>query len=75
VPTPPRQPVNEESTDPQPAATSQQIRADRDQWERERLEAVLHQTHWRIRGADGAAAVLNLKPTTLEARLKRLGIK
>jgi len=67
VPTLPRGPVSEESTDPQPVATSQQIRADRDQWERERLEAVLHQTHWRIRGADGAAA--------LEARLKRLGIK
>ncbi len=60
VPALPRGPVSEESTDPPPAATSQQIRADRDQWERERLEAVLHQTHWRIRGADGAAAVLNL---------------
>jgi len=75
VPTLPRRPFNQESADPPPPATSQQLRADRDQWERERLEAVLHQTHWRIRGADGAAAVLNLKPTTLEARLKRLGIK
>ncbi|MEE2778371.1 MAG: hypothetical protein VYE73_16585 [Acidobacteriota bacterium] len=32
------------------------------------------QTHWRIRGRGGAAAILGLKPTTLEYRMKRLGI-
>ncbi|MFD1875487.1 sigma 54-interacting transcriptional regulator [Hymenobacter bucti] len=58
-----------------PAATASAMRAERDQWERERLEAVLQKTHWRIRGVDGAAARLHMKPTTLEARLKRLGIK
>ncbi len=35
---------------------------------------VLQQTGWRIRGTRGAAAVLGLKPTTLETRMARLGI-
>jgi formate hydrogenlyase transcriptional activator len=35
---------------------------------------VLEQTGWRIRGHGGAAEVLGLKPTTLEARIKKLGI-
>jgi transcriptional regulator with GAF, ATPase, and Fis domain len=36
---------------------------------------VLERTGWRIRGAGGAAETLGLKPTTLEARLKKLQIK
>jgi formate hydrogenlyase transcriptional activator len=35
---------------------------------------VLETCHWRIRGAKGAAALLNIKATTLESRMKRLGI-
>jgi transcriptional regulator with GAF, ATPase, and Fis domain len=35
---------------------------------------VLRQSNGRIRGPQGAAARLGLKPTTLEARLKKLGI-
>ena len=35
---------------------------------------VLKTTHWRIRGESGAAEILGLKPTTLEARMKKLGI-
>jgi formate hydrogenlyase transcriptional activator len=35
---------------------------------------VLHDTGWRIRGAYGAAARLGLKPTTLESRIKKLGL-
>jgi hypothetical protein len=30
--------------------------------------------NWRIRGANGAAALLDIKPTTLESRLKKLGL-
>ena len=36
---------------------------------------VLNRTGWRIRGAGGAAEILGLKPTTLEARMKKLGIR
>jgi transcriptional regulator with GAF, ATPase, and Fis domain len=43
-------------------------------FEREHVLAVLEQTGWRIRGRHGAAAILGLPPTTLENRMKRLGI-
>ena len=43
--------------------------------EREQILGVLEETAWRIRGAGGAAELLDIKPTTLEARMARLGIK
>jgi transcriptional regulator with GAF, ATPase, and Fis domain len=42
--------------------------------ERDYVLAVLQQTGWRVRGPRGAAVVLGLPPTTLENRMKRLGI-
>ena len=44
--------------------------------ERERLHImdILEQTGWRVSGKYGAAELLGLKPTTLEARMKKLGI-
>jgi transcriptional regulator with GAF, ATPase, and Fis domain len=42
--------------------------------ERRHVEQALQATHWRIRGKGGAAELLGLKPTTLEARLRKLGI-
>ncbi len=36
---------------------------------------VLERIRWRIRGAGDAAEILGLKPTTLEARMKKLGIR
>lgn len=43
--------------------------------ERDHISYILNMTNWRIRGKSGAAEVLGLKPTTLESRIKRLGIK
>jgi formate hydrogenlyase transcriptional activator len=43
--------------------------------ERTQIMAVLEQTGWRIRGPAGAAALLGLKPTTLESRIKKLGLQ
>jgi formate hydrogenlyase transcriptional activator len=37
------------------------------------LQAV-EQCNWRIRGSNGAAALLDVKPTTLESRIKKLGL-
>ena len=45
-----------------------------DEVEREHLLRVLEQTAWRIRGKKGAAAILGLKPTTLEFRMEKLGL-
>jgi formate hydrogenlyase transcriptional activator len=42
--------------------------------ERAHILDVLGRTGWRIRGAHGAAAILGVPPTTLEHRMKRLGI-
>jgi DNA-binding NtrC family response regulator len=39
------------------------------------LSSILKQTRGRIRGKGGAAELLNQKPTTLESRLAKLGIK
>jgi DNA-binding NtrC family response regulator len=46
-----------------------------DEVETEYFRNVLQSTHWRVRGRGGAAEVLGLKPTTLEARLRKLGIR
>jgi PAS domain S-box-containing protein len=43
--------------------------------EREHIRGVLERTGWRIRGAGGAADRLGLKPTTLETRMSKLGLK
>ena len=43
-------------------------------YEREYVERVLESTRWRVSGPMGAAAVLGLKPTTLIARMKKLGL-
>ncbi|HEY2118634.1 MAG TPA: sigma 54-interacting transcriptional regulator [Candidatus Acidoferrum sp.] len=43
--------------------------------ESDHIRQVLQSTHWRIRGQGGAAAVLRMKPTTLESRIKKLGIR
>jgi transcriptional regulator with GAF, ATPase, and Fis domain len=39
------------------------------------IRAVLDSTGWRVRGARGAADVLGMKPTTLEGRMAKLGIR
>jgi PAS domain S-box-containing protein len=42
--------------------------------ERQHILHVLETTRWRVSGPRGAAAILGLKPSTLESRLKKLGI-
>ncbi len=43
--------------------------------ERAHVLSVLDLTNWRVSGERGAAELLGLKPTTLEARMKKLGIR
>jgi transcriptional regulator with GAF, ATPase, and Fis domain len=45
------------------------------EWERAHILEVLQETGWRIRGPRGAAARLEMKPTTLEKRMARHGIR
>ncbi|MGI9308043.1 MAG: sigma-54 interaction domain-containing protein [Gammaproteobacteria bacterium] len=37
--------------------------------------SVLEQTDWRVRGECGAAQILDIKPSTLESRMQKLGIQ
>lgn len=43
--------------------------------EQSHILSVMEKTGWRIRGRFGAAELLGLKPTTLESKMKKLGIK
>jgi transcriptional regulator with GAF, ATPase, and Fis domain len=45
-----------------------------DERQREEIERVLGETKGRVGGAEGAAARLGMKRTTLLARMKKLGI-
>ena len=45
-----------------------------DNVQRVHIETVLAHTHGRIYGTDGAAALLGLKPSTLQSRMKKLGV-
>ena len=42
--------------------------------ERNQILKILSETRWRIEGKDGAAAILGLHPSTLRARMYKLGI-
>ena len=43
--------------------------------ERQHILRALRQTEWRIAGPKGAAAILAMKRTTLQARMRKLGIR
>jgi transcriptional regulator with GAF, ATPase, and Fis domain len=43
--------------------------------ERENLLRILGKTNWKIKGPDGAAELLGVKPTTLLSRIEKWGIR
>jgi len=43
--------------------------------ERQNLFAVLQKAGWKIKGIDGAAELLGVKPTTLISRLEKMGLR
>ena len=46
-----------------------------DEFERLYILEVLKTTNWKVKGAEGAAELLELPPSTLYSRMKKLGIK
>jgi formate hydrogenlyase transcriptional activator len=46
-----------------------------EQAEREHILRAMQQTQWRIGGPQGAAALLDMKRTTLQARMRKLNIR
>ena len=43
--------------------------------ERNNLLIVLEKTRWKIKGENGAAELLGVKPTTLKARIEKMGLR
>lgn len=58
-------------TSPAPASKPLSI----EEVERAHLLSVLESTHWIIEGPRGAAQALNVNPSTMRSRMKRLGIR
>ena len=46
-----------------------------DEAQRAHILAALELTNWTVRGSEGAAEILGMKPSTLNSRMKKLGIK
>ena len=57
-----------------PAIATPVVAGTLEEAERAHIVAALAQTGWRVRGISGAAMLLDIKPTTLESRMQRLGI-
>jgi transcriptional regulator with GAF, ATPase, and Fis domain len=60
---------------PQASAASPRRSAKLLDVEKEHIRGVLEITGWRIRGVGGAAERLGMKPTTLETRMAKLGLR
>jgi PAS domain S-box-containing protein len=61
-------PRNGVSSDPTTISTLEEL-------EKGHIIEVLELTGWRVSGEKGAARILGMKPTTLESRMKKLGIE
>jgi transcriptional regulator with GAF, ATPase, and Fis domain len=60
---------------PAPAKDLNHVKQAQQETEREFILAALQRANGRIRGEGGAAQLLNMKPTTLEYRIEKLGIR
>jgi formate hydrogenlyase transcriptional activator len=60
---------------PQPFAAPNAPVTTLEEAERQHILRALRQTEWRIAGPRGAAAVLGMKRTTLQARMRKLNIR
>jgi formate hydrogenlyase transcriptional activator len=60
---------------PKPAAPKLESTTILADLENAHIRTVLESTNWRVRGGGGAAERLGLKPTTLESRMAKLGIR
>ncbi|EKD82455.1 MAG: hypothetical protein ACD_39C01283G0002 [uncultured bacterium] len=67
-------PYSSSQTDDNARSTTPYRPVTLDEVQKTHILRVLERTVWRIRGAHGAAEILGMKPTTLESRMKKLGI-
>jgi PAS domain S-box-containing protein len=69
------QKISENDSDHENSKKEIQIKKNLADVERDHIINILEKTYWRIEGANGAAKILELNPSTLRARIKKLGIK
>jgi formate hydrogenlyase transcriptional activator len=60
---------------PKRASSETDASGNLEELEREHIVAVLEKSGWRVAGQGGAAEVLGLERTTLQSKMKKLGIK
>jgi formate hydrogenlyase transcriptional activator len=65
-------PVDSTKSDDEPNVLTQ---SELKQRERENLLAVLQKTNWKIKGANGAAELLGVNPSTLITRMHKMGLR
>ena len=58
-----------------PASSNRNIREALEEAERQQILAALEKTNWVVAGAEGAAARLGMKRSTLQSRMQKLGIR
>ena len=63
-----------EDTIPVNANTLEDVKIIQRETEKNYIISILKKSNGRIRGTNGASALLNIKPTTLESRMAKLGI-
>src|SRR5215468_7108624 len=68
-------PIAAEENSFAPSATLAMNISTLEEAERQHIMRALKQTQWRIAGPKGAATVLGMKRTTLQARMRKLGIR
>jgi transcriptional regulator with GAF, ATPase, and Fis domain len=68
-------PGRQRTTGTPPSRTHEGQSENMEDVERAHIISVLEECDWRVRGKDGAAERLGLKRTTLQSRMKRLGIR
>lgn len=56
-------------------AATRRVNVKLDELQKQHIRAVLETSGWRVRGPGGAADRLGLKPTTLESRMAKLGLR
>jgi formate hydrogenlyase transcriptional activator len=79
APSPPAAPLsmpNGHAASPRiPTASRQDLRSALEESERQQIMAALEKSNWVVAGPEGAAGRLGLKRSTLQSRMRKLGIR
>jgi formate hydrogenlyase transcriptional activator len=75
APSPPAAPLATPNGHPASAPSRQDLRSALEKSERQQIMAALEKSNWVVAGLEGAAARLGLKRSTLQSRMRKLGIR